>query len=318
MYADYDTDSIFIQQNFRISEQSLFSFGFDFKGHAFDWQNLAHIVDPENGEAIDYLQMQAPFYRSRLFMRYKIYQNTSVTLAGGYRAARPGSFDQNDKVKIKGASWLTGSAGIGYGKGAMKMPGFYEGWQGGLHYTYLKQQQAFQFFYDDKLTMQSRPYYHKVYAVAGHGYSSGRAFLMFNRLILMGSDSAFSGKEIDFIEQFSIGGPEDRYHRLAGFAFSEFRVPGAMLVNHDFYYALGRSFYLNMVFDWAVFDREVTRSENSRYQAGTGIGFKWRITQNEKSADGYTLFFRTDYAITALRSQDADKVQVFTGLEAIF
>ena len=81
---------------------------------------------------------------------------------------------------------------------------------------------------------------------------------------------ALPGHAQDIIQSFSVGGPEARYRRVAGYSFSEFRAPAFSIVNLDAIIHAAGPLNLWLVADAAAFDREYN---GSRLHAGAGVGF---------------------------------------------
>jgi hypothetical protein len=109
---------------------------------------------------------------------------------------------------------------------------------------------------------------HELHARGGTQVAGGDVKLM-AALRAGATNFALPGEAQDVIESFSIGGPESRYRRVAGYAFSEFRVPAFGIANLDAVIRMGGPVNLWLVADGALFDREYN---SRRFHAGAGVG----------------------------------------------
>ncbi len=269
---EYDLDSLYGDYAYGLfNHMRLGAFA---KAHVFDYQNLNHIVDASTGAETKAVSLNAPFYRGALYAETR-YHEFSLRYSVGaqrYELSRRETSNTALQVASPGA-YLVHQVSMGYFSLAAPKP-------------YAIQGIAVFASVEAQKLVQGDVY---VWRSGGVDLSNARQEVVVNELIVRGgaapwgnavrlmgmaragaTNFALPGHAQDIIQSFSVGGPESRYRRVAGYSFSEFRAPAFSLVNIDAIVHAAGPLNLWFIADAAVFDREYN---SSRFHAGAGFGF---------------------------------------------
>ncbi|WP_041948749.1 hypothetical protein [Turneriella parva] len=269
---EYDLDSLYGDYAYAVF-RNLRLGGFA-KAHVFDYQNLNHIVDASTGAETKSVSLNAPFYRGAVYAEAR-YHELSLRYSVGaqrYELSRRETTNAALQVASPGA-YLVHQVSLGYFHLSAPKPYAIQGVA------------AFANIEAQKL-IQGDVY---VWRVNGADLGNARQEVVVNELIVRGgaapwgnavrlmamaragaTNFALPGHAQDIIQSFSVGGPEARYRRVAGYSFSEFRAPAFSLINLDAIVHAAGPLNLWFVADAAAFDREYN---SSRFHAGAGVGF---------------------------------------------
>lgn len=269
---EYDLDSLYADYAYGFfNHLRLGAFG---KVHVFDYQNLNHIVDASTGAETKSVSLNAPFYRGAVYAEAR-YRELSLRYSVGaqrYELSRRETTNTALQVSSPGA-YLVHQVSLGYFN--MTAPKPYA-IQGVAAYASVEAQRL----------VQGEVY---VWRSNGTDLSNARQDAVVNEIIVRGgaapwgnsvrlmaavragaTNFALPGHAQDVIQSFSVGGPEARYRRVAGYSFSEFRAPAFSIANLDAIIHAAGPLNLWLVADAAVFDREFN---GRRLHAGAGFGF---------------------------------------------
>lgn len=266
---EYDLDSLYGDYAYGISEY--FRAGVSAKAHVFDYQNLNHIVDSSTGAETKAVSLNAPFYKGQFYLeaRYKALglrysagaqkydlsrretSNTALTVSSpGTAFVQQAALGYWDINQIRSYAF-TGVAAFAASE-VQQLSAVYTWQQGGVPVA----------------TGRDQVVIHELHVKAGTDFSDAGIKLMAAGRA-GAANFSLPGETADLIQSFSIGGPESRYRRLAGYSFSEFRVPAFGLVNLDTIIHAAGPVNLWLIADAAVFDREYN---SRRFHAGAGAG----------------------------------------------
>ena len=307
LYLDFDTEALFIQPSFRFGD---FSVGLRAKAHVLDWQNLEFFTDDQTGSRIRSIELRAAYVMGGAFFTYKFLERYFTSAYVEYQNAFLSDRHGNG-LDLANGSWLETGLRVGwYDKYATKPlinvgSAFFIKAAG--HFSlkdYLYRTSAgLDVSTPQKDFYEASIHYFRGGRLASHFYSFSSEVSVF--------DFARSGENTDLLFAYSVGGLETRYRRLAGFAFSEFRVPFFNLSNLDGFFHIFGPAYLWLVADLLILDRN---RGGSRIHSGGGIGFyidlKDLITIFKETA----AYARLDYGFTARRARAVQRLQIFLGL----
>lgn len=269
---EYDLDSLYTDYAY-----GLFGWlrvGTFAKVHVFDYQNLNHIVDASTGAETKSVSLNAPFYRGAIYTELR-YRELSIRYSIGaqrYELSRRETTNTALQVSSPGTS-LVHQLSFGYFN--MFAPKPYA-MSGIAVYASVEAQKL----------MTGDVY---VWRSAGTDLSSAREDVILNEMVVRAGEAFFSngvrlmatlragatnfslpGHAQDIIQSFSVGGPEARYRRVAGYSFSEFRAPAYSLANFDAIIQTVGPLHLWIVADAVTFDRDFN---GRRFHGGAGVGF---------------------------------------------
>ena len=306
-YFDFDTEAAYVKYYQNLPRLKQFFWAVDLKGHAFDWQNLQNIIDNKNGNRQDELSSNAAAIIGGLFLGMNL------------QALKIQSFIQIEQIFIRAASETSAEkTQARYANWGLDL-GFYEVYE---YLPFVQLGSRFNFRVMSTHTLRQYNYTLNQSLIAGSTHEIYSAEILFFeslkteshifQLQFSGNISSLLGRNqpVDLFRYYSVGAPEYRFRRIAGFAFSEFRVPAFGLLNLDWYWHVHDKLYL-----WTVWDTAILALQNEQsVETGFGTGLFYSLTheQNYKSA----IFLRTDFALTALRAKELDKLQIFFGYNA--
>jgi hypothetical protein len=266
---EYDLDSLYADYGYGFSDY--FRIGISGKAHIFDYQNLNHIVDSSTGEELKPVSLNSPFYRGQGYAELR-YQNLALRYAAGaqkYYLSKRDTVNSTLTVEAPGAMFVHNAA-LGYWDIRQIKPYAFRGMAAYLSVEEHRLSSLYMWQAAGTNISQSRSQVmiHELHVRAGTQLAGDSVKLM-AALRAGATNFALPGEAQDIIESFSIGGPENRYRRLAGYAFSEFRVPAFGIINLDAVIRMGGPVNLWLVADAATFDREYN---SRRLHAGAGAG----------------------------------------------
>lgn len=304
---EYDLDSLYADYGYGLSQY--FRFGASGKAHIFDYQNLNHIVDASTGAENKSVALNAPYYRGNLYLEAR-YRELALRYSVGaqkYDLSRRETSNQALTVASPGAA-LVNQIALGYWNLNAPRPYAFNGVAAFISSE--AQQLESNYRWDLSGVPLSAP--RRQVVVNELHIRAGDEFLgSALRLMAAGRAGAtnFSlpGHEQDVIQSFSVGGPESRYRRVAGYAFSEFRAPAFGLVNFDAIIATGTPINLWLIADAAVFDREFN---GKQLHAGAGAGIIFDLPQGMLGSRS-ALFARIEAPFFAA---GGNRFQIFLGL----
>ncbi len=323
---EYDLDSLYGDYAYGISRY--FRGGAAAKAHVFDYQNLNHIVDPSTGAETKLVSLNAPFYKGQLYAEVR-YKNLGLRYAAGaqkYELSKRETSNSALAVASPGVAFVH-TASLGFWQLSAPKSYAYTGFA--AHLSVEAQQLSSTYVWQSAGTpvSASREQFtvHELQLRAGDEFGGGAVYLM--AAARAGATSfALPGETQDVIQSFSVGGPESRYRRLAGYSFSEFRVPAYGLVNLDAIVRLAGPVNLWAIADVAVFDREAWRPLVSsgqealsaadreynarRLHAGAGAGLIIDLPDNTLGSRS-AVFMRAEMPFFAA---GGNRFQVFLGL----
>lgn len=266
---EYDLDSIYGDYGYGLTDS--FRVGASAKGHVFDYQNLNHLVDSTTGAENKSISLNSPFWRTQGYIEGR-YRTWSLRYSAGAQQFLLAARDKTT-VPLSVASpsiAFVHSLAMGY-------------WD-------INQIKPYAFTGTALYLMTEAQNYTSTYTwnLAGVPLTSPRKDVVVSELHLRHGLTAFegdlklmgalrggvtnfalAGEAQDLIQSFSIGGPEARYRRVAGYSFSEFRAPAFGIANLDALMRVAGPVNLWLIADVAVFDRDYNQS---RVHGGAGAG----------------------------------------------
>lgn len=304
---EYDLDSLYADYAYGISQY--IRAGVSGKAHVFDYQNLNHIVDSSTGAEIKSVALNAPYYRGNVFLEARYHELALRYLVGAqkYDLSRREGADRALRVESPGAA-LVNQAAFGYWHIVANRPYAISGIAAFVTSEVQQMQSVYVWELNGAPLSSARKevIVHELHVRAGDEFWGGAL-----RLMVAGRAGAtnFSlpGESQDVIQSFSVGGPEARYRRVAGYAFSEFRVPAFGLVNLDAIVHAGGPVNLWFVADAVSFDREFN---GRRWHAGVGAGILFDLPQGMLGSRS-ALFARAEVPFFAA---GGNRFQVFMGI----
>lgn len=304
---EYDLDSVYADYGYGITQN--FRAGAAAKAHAFDYQNLNHIVDPSTGAETKAISLNAPFYKGQIYAEAR-YKSLAVRYAAGaqkYNLSKRETSNSALAVTSPGVAFVH-TAALGYWQLNAPRPYAYTGIAAFLSAE--AQQLATPYVWQNSGTAVSisREQFivHEMQLRAGEEFGGGQLYLM--AALRAGATSfALPGEAQDVIQSFSVGGPESRYRRLAGYSFSEFRVPAYGLVNLDAIVRIAGPVNFWAIADAAVFDRVYNER---RLHAGAGVGLIIDLPDNTLGSRS-AVFVRAEMPFFAA---GGNRFQVFMGM----
>ena len=324
LYFDFDTEAAFAQASFKVG---LVEIGPRVKFHLADWQNLEFITDTSTGKRVESREIKATHLMGGAFVKYN---------AGRYYGEAFGHYmhtllkhRSNASIETANGSWFAGGVRLGW-------------WQKYPAKADIEIGSSLNFTVTSYTALQK---YH--YSLSGVNLSEpqGQFFdfeinyyrggylgpLIYKAYVNAGVlDFAKANDSMDMFFAYSLGGPEARYRRLAGFAFSEFRSPAYALVNLDMYIPVAGPVYLWTIADFLIHDREYngdytgenggTGNSNAsqRVHSGVGLGVYVELAKQTTFVKSSAIFARFDYALTARRAEHYERIQLFFGLSAFW
>ena len=304
---EYDLDSLYADYGYGISQY--FRTGAAAKAHVFDYQNLNHIVDPSTGAETKAVSLNAPFYKGQIYAEAR-YKSLALRYAAGaqkYDLSKRETSNSALTVASPGVAFVH-TAALGYWQ--LSAPKSYAYTGIAAYLSAEAQQLASPYVWQNSgiPVSVSREQFmvHELQLRAGEEFGSGQLYLM--AAMRAGATSfALPGETQDVIQSFSVGGPEARYRRLAGYSFSEFRVPAYGLINLDAIVRVAGPVNFWVVADAAVFDREYNAR---RLHAGAGAGFIIDLPDNTLGSRS-AVFVRAEMPFFAA---GGNRFQVFMGM----
>jgi hypothetical protein len=304
---EYDLDSLYGDYAYGISQY--FRAGAAAKAHVFDYQNLNHIVDPATGAETKLVSLNAPFYKGQLYAeaRYKAWGVRYAAGAQKYDLSKRETSNTALTVASPGVAFVH-TASLGYWQ--LSAPRSYAYTGVAAYFSVEAQQLSAPYVWQSSgiPVSVSREQFtvHELQLRAGEEFGGGALYLM--AAARAGATSfALPGETQDVIQSFSVGGPESRYRRLAGYSFSEFRVPAYGLVNLDAIVRLAGPVNFWLIADAAIFDREYNAR---RLHAGAGAGLIIDLPDNTLGSRS-AVFVRAEMPFFAA---GGNRFQVFMGL----
>lgn len=304
---EYDLDSFYADYAYGISDY--FRAGASAKAHIFDYQNLNHIVDSSTGAETKSVSLNAPFYRGQLYVeaRYREFGLRYSAGAQKYDLTRRETANTLLSVSSPGVAFVH-QAAFGYWNiNQVRSYAF----TGIAAYLSTEAQQLTSVYTWQQssvpvATGRDQVVLHEAHVKAGTDFQDAGIKLM-GAARAGAANFSLPGESADLIQSFSIGGPESRYRRLAGYSFSEFRVPAFGLVNLDTIIRAFGPVNLWLIADAAVFDREYNAR---RFHAGAGAGLIIDLPDGVLGSRS-AFFLRGEMPFFAA---GANRFQVFLGL----
>jgi hypothetical protein len=304
---EYDLDSLYADYAYGISQY--FRAGVSGKAHVFDYQNLNHIVDSSTGAEIKSVALNAPYYRANFFTeaRYRELALRYLVGAQKYKLSRRESADRALRVEFPGTA-LVNQVALGYWQIFAPRPYAINGIAAFVTTEVQQMQSGYVWELNGAPVSSARKevIIHELHVRAGDEFWGGALRLM-AAARAGATNFSLPGESQDLIQSFSVGGPEARYRRIAGYAFSEFRAPAFALVNLDAIVRAGGPVNLWFVTDVANFDREFN---NRRVHAGAGVGVILDLPQGMLGSRS-ALFARAEVPFFAA---GGNRFQVFMGM----
>lgn len=304
---EYDLDSFYFDYAYGLNDH--LRVGSSAKTHLFDYQNLNHIVDSATGAERKSVALVAPYLRGNLFAEARWRSLYLRYLIGAQRYFLSPREDANRNLRVESpGTALTSQVALGYWQLEAPRPYAING--AALYLSTEAQYWSSLYVWEFQSQPLSAPrrevLIHELHARAGNEWAAGALRLM--AAVRAGATNfSLPGESQDVIQSFSVGGPEARYRRIAGYAFSEFRAPTFALANLDAVVHAAGPVNLWLVADAALFDREYN---SRRLHAGAGLGLVFDLTPNllgNRSA----LFARAEIPFWAA---GGNRFQIFLGL----
>lgn len=304
---EYDLDSFYLDYAYGLSDY--LRVGSSAKTHLFDYQNLNHIVDSSTGAELKSVALISPYLRANLFTeaRWRAFSLRYLVGVQRYFLSPREDANRNLRVESPGAA-LVNQVALGYWK--LEAPHPYA--INGLAFYLSTEAQHWASLYAWELhsqplsTPRKEVLIYELHARAGNELAGG--IVRFMAALRAGATNfSLPGESQDIIQSFSVGGPEARYRRIAGYAFSEFRAPTFALANLDAIVRVAGPVNLWLIADAILFDREFN---GHRLHGGAGVGFLFDLPQNllgNRSA----LFARIEVPFFAA---GGNRFQIFLGL----
>jgi hypothetical protein len=323
---EYDVDSLYADYAYGISQYV--RAGASGKAHVFDYQNLNHIVDSSTGAEINSVALNSPYYRGNVFAeaRYRELSLRYLVGAQRYHLSRRESADRALRVESPSTA-LVNQVALGYWRIQAPRPYAINGIAAFVT-TEVQQMQSGYVWELNGVPLSSarkEVIIHELHIRAGDEFAGGALRLM-AALRAGATNFSLPGESQDLIQSFSVGGPEARYRRLAGYAFSEFRAPTFALLNLDAMVHAGGPVNLWFVADAVMFDREprglrvssgqealsaADREFNGqRFHAGAGVGLIFDLPQGMLGSRS-ALFARAEVPFFAA---GGSRFQIFLGM----
>jgi hypothetical protein len=304
---EYDVDSLYADYAYGISQYV--RAGISGKAHVFDYQNLNHIVDSSTGAEIKSVALNSPYYRGNVFAeaRYRELSLRYLVGAQRYHLSRRESADRALRVESPSTA-LVNQVALGYWRIQAPRPYAINGISA-FATTEVQQMQSGYVWELNGVPLSSarkEVIIHELHIRAGDEFAGGALRLM-AALRAGATNFSLPGESQDLIQSFSVGGPEARYRRLAGYAFSEFRAPTFALLNLDAMVHAGGPVNLWFVADAVTFDREFN---GQRFHAGAGVGLIFDLPQGMLGSRS-ALFARAEVPFFAA---GGSRFQIFLGM----
>lgn len=304
---EYDLDSFYADYAYGISQY--FRAGVSGKAHLFDYQNLNHIVDSSTGAEIKSVALNAPYYRGNIFAEARFRELALRYLVGAqkYDLSRRENADRALRVESPGTA-LVNQVAFGYWHLVAPRPYAINGIAAFVTTEVQQMQSAYVWEFNGAPLSSARKevIIHELHIRAGDEFAGGALRLM-AAARAGATNFSLPGESQDVIQSFSVGGPEARYRRVAGYAFSEFRAPAFGLINLDAIVHAGGPVNLWFVADAVTFDRPFN---GERFHAGAGVGLIFDLPQGMLGSRS-ALFARAEVPFFAA---GGNRFQVFMGM----
>jgi len=304
---EYDLDAIYGDYGYGITQYV--RLGAAAKGHIFDYQNLNHIVDSSTGSENKSISLNSPFWRASPYVEAR-YRSWSLRYSAGAQQFLLSARDKSNallQVESPAVAFFQ-TAMVGYWNINQLKPYAFTGTALFVMSESSRQSSTYTWSLAGAPITKPRSdvVIHEIHARHGGAIFENSLKVMIN---LRGGATNFSlpGESVDLLQSFSVGGPETRYRRVAGYSFSEFRAPAFGIANLDSIWHLVGAMNLWAIVDVAVFDREFN---SRRLHAGAGVGFIFDLP------DGFigsrsAIFARIEVPFFAA---GGDRFQFFMGL----
>jgi hypothetical protein len=266
---EYDLDSFYL--NYGVTLHRFIRTGISGKVHAFDYQNLNHIVDGNTGAENPSVSLVSRFIRGDAYVEAHA---AAISLryslgAQKYTLAPRDKANNALTVSDPGTAFVQQVA-LGYWHLFNDRPYAFQGTA--LYLSAESQQLTAGYVWQQSgyALSQSNSSIMLYELHARHGIS-----LFADNLRVMGAlragatNFSLPGQPQDIVQSFSVGGPEARYRRLAGYAFSEYRVPAFGLANLDIIFPVAGPVVGWIITDLAIFDR---LQNGQQVHGGAGAG----------------------------------------------
>ncbi len=307
-YLDFDTEALYLESGFApLGKQQLLRLGARTKGHAFDWQNLNHTTDETTGREQKQQALKASYLGGDVFAA-AAYSAWLARLGVGAESSRLTPLESRSGLPSSSLTWNYFYTLSGYYQHYPYLPDFWLGdsllfsytaynWLSGTS-PYAPREQA-------KSFQQATLTYKVAFFIPG-------ALVKFEQRLAAASFAA-AGQRPNTIRAWSMGGPEIAYGRLAGFAFSEYRVPAFSLTNVDVLLPVAANWYLWLVNDLFIGERKFA---NQQIHWGSGIGLYYLLLRQQVAQERapWAVFVRFDRAHSASRETPLDRWQLFFGI----
>ncbi len=317
-YFEFDTEAIYLQIAYYTPKMEI---GGRLQSQIFDWQNLANVVDPRTGTMLENETLNGTFLNGTIYAGVKHPKAWYAQIFAQFRHVflRP-SRDSKDTLSISShANWFRTGLTMGLYRLSRHIPGVQIGERLVLEAAYRETLASYTYEVNGEIST-SVDHIPEIEILAFFGKRWRDFVLQLQaRAGLLGF--AAPGHKIDYLLSYSVGGPEIKYRRIAGFAYSEFRVPAFFIANIDMHvplipktaFNLEKSpLYLWVVLDTALFDRKADGvlydrilDEGKQIHMGGGLGLYFTFL------DHHAVSFRTDFPFTAGRNSLTDYWQFF-------
>lgn len=280
---EYDLDSLYTDYAYALSPYV--RLGVAGKAHVFDYQNLNHIVDAGSGAETKSVSLNAPYWRGQFYGEARYHAFALRYLAGAQRYYLSGRETANTQLTVAspGIAVIHG-AQFGYWNLSAPRSYAFTGLAAfvGVEAQHLNSPYIWQNSGVALSASREQVTLHELHLRAGEQFAQGTLFLM-AAARAGAANFSLPGESQDVLQSFSVGGPEARYRRLAGYSFSEFRVPAFGLVNIDAIIRAAGPVSIWVIADAAVFDPDPWRPAAAtgfstgdytarRFHAGAGFG----------------------------------------------
>jgi len=267
---EYDLDSLYADYAYGFAE--ILRMGINGKGHVFDYQNLNHIVDSQSGTENKSVSLNSPYAKAQLYVEGR-YKALAVRYSAGAQYIELKKRETSNtglNVTSPGTGFVQQIA-FGYWDINQVKPYAFTGIAAFASVEQQRYYTLYQWENSGVPLSSARPevIVHELHVRAGTQFSEDGVRLM-AAARAGATNFALPGQAQDIIQSFSVGGPEARYRRLAGYSFSEFRVPAFGLVNLDAVIRMGGPVNLWLIWDMALFDRAYNAKP---FHGGAGLGF---------------------------------------------
>lgn len=272
---EYDADAFFADYSWALNQK--LRIGANGKVHLIDYQNLNHIVDSSTGEENKAAAVWASFWRAGIFAELRD--------GNFFLRYQPGAMRYYLTAREKTANLHLASPGVavvhllalGYWNLDAPRPYAIRGiaFYWGSELQNLTREYAWELHGTPVSIARREIVLHELHLRVGEELAQGKVHLM--AAVRSGvANFAAPGQTPDLVQSFSVGGPEARYRRLAGYAFSEFRAPAFVLLNWDAFWTLAGPLRLWLLADVCGFDRPFNAR---RWHAGAGTGLVFDLPQ---------------------------------------